>query len=252
MKYVAFVGTDGPQPEEAVAVMNRDFPAYLEEIDGRGVRLCGRELDFAEKAVTVRVRDGETLVSDGPFAETKEFVGGFDLLECVDLDEAIEVEAKSPVARFLPFEIRPFREGLRLGPGASAFARGDDSAGIPYLLMVWVDGTPEAPQHERAVMQECEAWRQELEGRGVFVLGNALGGPETATTMRFRDGEIHLSHGPFLNIKEFIAGIEVVSCVDHKHAIELAAAHPSARYNAIEVRPFYSESGPQTGAEAEA
>ncbi len=131
MKYVAFVGTDGAQPEEAVAVMNRDFPAYLEEIDPRGVRLCGRELEFPETAVTVRVRDGETLVTDGPFAETKEFVGGFDVLDCADLEEAIEVEAKNPVSRFCSFEIRPFRDGLRLGPGASAFGRGDDSAGNP-------------------------------------------------------------------------------------------------------------------------
>jgi hypothetical protein len=246
MKYVAFVGTDGPQPPEALAVMNRDAPAYLEEMDRRGVRVFGRELELPEKAATVRVRNGETLVSDGPFAETKEFVAGLDLLDCVDLDEAIEVEAKSPVARFLPFEIRPLREGLRLGPRASAFGRGDDAAGIPYLLMVWMGGTPAAPLDEQAVMQECEAWRQELEACGVFVLGTALGGPETATTMRFRDGEMQLSDGPFLDIAEYIADVEVVSCADRKQAIELAAAHPFTRYHAIEVRPFYSESRPET------
>ncbi|MFZ0040804.1 MAG: hypothetical protein WAK93_05820, partial [Solirubrobacteraceae bacterium] len=63
MKYVAFVGTDGRQPEEAVAAMNRDFPAYFEEMDRRGVRGFGRELDFPATAATVRVRDGETLVT---------------------------------------------------------------------------------------------------------------------------------------------------------------------------------------------
>ena len=72
-------------------------PGWVEEMDGRGVRLLGRELDLPETAATVRVRDGETLVSDGPFAETKEFVAGFDVLECADLDEAIEVAAKHPV-----------------------------------------------------------------------------------------------------------------------------------------------------------
>ena len=80
--------------------MQRELPGWVEEMDGRGVRLLGRELDLPETAATVRVRDGETLVTDGPFAETKEFMAGFDVLECADLDEAIEVAAKCPVAWF--------------------------------------------------------------------------------------------------------------------------------------------------------
>ncbi len=240
MNYVAFVGTEGQTSEEALEIMNRDFPAYFEEMDRRGVRLLGRELDLPETAVTVRVRGGETLVSDGPFAETKEFVGGFDLLDCADLDEAIEVESKSPVARFLPFEVRPVREGLRLGPGMPAFARGDDSGGVPYLLMAWVGVAPAPPLDDPEVMQEYESWRLEQEGRGVLILGSGLGGPETATTLRFRDGEMQLSDGPFMETEEFIAGIDVVSCADREQAIELAADHPLARDHAIEVRPCYS------------
>jgi hypothetical protein len=241
MKYVAFVCGQGLQPDENVAIMRRDLPAYIEEMEQRGVRLVGRELDFPEKATTVRVRDGEILVSDGPFAETKEVVAGLDLLECADLDEAIEVTAKSPVARFLAFEIRPFRGGLTLGPRATAFARSDDSAGTPYLLIVWAGDELAGPGDESALIRESEAWRQELESRGVFVLGNALEGPETATTLRFRDGDFQLSDGPFLSSEQFIAGIEVVNCSDHQQAIELAAEHPQARYHAIEVRPFYTE-----------
>jgi hypothetical protein len=240
VKYVAFIGSPGRMPQEAVAVMNRDLPAYLKEMDSRGVRLFGRELELPETAATVRVRGGETLVTDGPFAETKEHVAGLDLLECADLDEAIEVEAKSPVARFLPFEIRPWDE-VRLGPGASAFARGDDSAGQPYLLISWIGGSSAAPVGDQTVMQESDIWRQRLEARGVFVLGNALVGPESATTLRFCDGELRLSDGPFLDIQEFIGGIDVLSCADRQQAIELAAAHPIARYHAIELRAFYSE-----------
>ena len=241
MKYVAFIGTEGKTVPEALAVMQRELPSWIEEMDGRGVRLLGRELDFPETAVTVRVRDGEALVTDGPFAETKEFVAGFDLLECADLDEAIEVAASSPVARYHPFEIRPFRDGLRLGAGAAAFGRGDDSAGTPYLLTMWIAGTPAAPLDAEAVTRECDAWRQGVQARGRYVLGNALGGPDTATTLRVRGGETQLSDGPFIETNEFIAGIDVVSCADRQQAIELAAAHPMARYHAIEVRPFYSE-----------
>lgn len=142
MKYLAFVGTDGPQPEEARTQMARDFPAYAREMDARALWRIGRPLDVDVAPATVRARGGKTLVSDGPFAETKEFVGGLDVFECADMDEAVEVEGKSPVARFLPFEVRPFTDGARLGVDVEAFGRGDDGAGIPYLLTVWVGDAP--------------------------------------------------------------------------------------------------------------
>jgi hypothetical protein len=239
MKYLAFIWADGlPAPEE-LAVLQREIPGWVEEMNGRGVRLLGRELDLPETAVTVRVRDGETLVTDGPFAETKEFLAGFTLLECADLHEAVEVAAKSPVSWFQAIEVRPFADGLRLGEKASAFGRGEDGAASPYALIMWMGGTPAAPFNDQAVMDEGEAWRQDLEARGLQVLGNALEGPDTARTVRVRGGETLLSDGPFIETKEFIAGIDVVSCADRQQAIQLAAAHPIARYHAIEVRPFY-------------
>jgi hypothetical protein len=241
MKYLVFIWADGlPAPEE-LAVMQRECPGWIEEMDGRGVRLLGRELELPETAATVRVRDGEMLVTDGPFAETKEFIAGFDLLECADLDEAIEVAAKCPVSWFQTLEIRPFMGGLRLGEEAFAFGRGEDGAASPYLLIMWMGGTPAAPLDDDAVMQEGEAWRQDLESRGLQILGNALEGTDTARTVRVRGGETLLSDGPFIETKEFIAGIDVVSCADRQQAIQLAAAHPIGRYHAIEVRPFYVE-----------
>ncbi len=87
-----------------------DPTAWLEEMEGRGVRLVGSRLRPVEGATTVRVRDGEVLLTDGPFAETKEQVGGFELIECDDLDTAIEVAAKHPAARFGAIEVRPLWE----------------------------------------------------------------------------------------------------------------------------------------------
>jgi hypothetical protein len=168
-------------------------------------------------------------------------VAGFDLFACADLDEAIEVAAKSPVARFHPIEIRPFVDELRLGGGVTAFARMDDSAGLPYLLTVWKSETPARPQDDEAAMQRCRSWQQDLEARGLHVLGGALGGPHTATTLRVHDGETLVGDGPVIETDEFIAGIDVVSCADRQQAIELAATHPIARRHAIEVRPFWTE-----------
>lgn len=233
MKYLLFICDEGlPAPE------NLSVDGWVEEMDGRGVRLLGRVLDSPQAAATVRVRDGETLVTDGPFTETKEFIAGFDILECSDLDEATEVAAKHPVACFDAIEVRPFMEGLRLGEEASAFARQQDDGGTPFLLMMWMGGAPAAPYDDQELMDEGEAWRRDLEGRGLQVFGNALEGPESATTLRVREGQTLLSDGPFIETKEFVAGIDVVRCADRAQAIELAAAHPIARYHAIEVRPF--------------
>jgi hypothetical protein len=243
MKYLFFVHADGmPAPDE-LAVLRRELPGWVQEMDGRGVRLLGRELDLPETAATVRVRRGETFVADGPFAETKEFIAGLTLLECADREEAIEVAAKCPVSWFQAIEIRPFMDGLRLGEEASAFARGDDVAASPYLLSMWMGGIPAAPIDDQAVMDEGEVWRQDLEARGLQVLGNALQGPETAATVRVRDGETLLTDGPFTETKEFIAGIDIVRCADRQQAIQLASAHPIARYHTIEVRPFLTARG---------
>ena len=144
-------------------------------MNSRGVRLLGRELDLPQTAAAVRARNGQTLVTDGPFAETKEFIAGFDVSECADLGEAIEVAATCPVSWFQAIKIRPFTGGLRLGEEAFAFGRGEDRGASPYLLAVWMGRTPAAPFDDQAVNDEGEAWRQDLAARGRYVLGNALG-----------------------------------------------------------------------------
>ena len=95
---------------EQKASIGPDADAWVAEMGGRGVRLQGHELAAVRDATTVRVRQGEVLVADGPFAETKEQIAGFDILECDDLDQAIEVASKHPVARFGTIELRPFLE----------------------------------------------------------------------------------------------------------------------------------------------
>jgi hypothetical protein len=241
MNYLLLIGSDHKTAPEELAVMQREVPGWVEEMDRRGVRLLGRELELPASAATVRVREGETLVSDGPFAETKEFVAGLDLLECADLDDAIEVAAKHPTSWFHMVEIRPFRNRLGLGEKASAFAREDDSAAAPYLLLMWMGGASAAPVDDQAVMDASEAWRRDLEATGCHVLGSALEGAAAATTVRVRDGKTLLSDGPLIEIEEFIAGVEVVTCADRQQAIGLAATHPIARYHAIEMRPFWRE-----------
>lgn len=76
--------------------------------DAAGQRVLGERLAPPSGATTVRVRGGELLLTDGPFAETKEVIVGFDILECADLDEAIEVARAHPMAYAGRIELRPF------------------------------------------------------------------------------------------------------------------------------------------------
>jgi hypothetical protein len=86
------------------------YGTFMEEMGERGVLLGGERLHPTSDATTVRVRDGEVLTADGPFAETKEQIGGFYLVDCKDLDEAIEVAAKIPGAAHGTIEVRPIWE----------------------------------------------------------------------------------------------------------------------------------------------
>jgi hypothetical protein len=113
MRYMMFVCVDESielNPDQLAAIPS-DTEAWVQEMDGRGVRLQGNQLAEQTDATTVRLRRGEVVVADGPFAETKEQIAGYDLLECADLDEAIEVASKHPCARFGALELRPFVEG---------------------------------------------------------------------------------------------------------------------------------------------
>ena len=108
MKYMLFVCTD-TEPDTDKAD-EPDIDVWVAENDARGRRLEGDALAPTSAATTVRVRNGELLVSDGPFAETKEVIVGYDVLECADLDEAIEVARAHPMARGGRLELRPFAD----------------------------------------------------------------------------------------------------------------------------------------------
>jgi len=114
MRYLLLICTDetadmAMSPAEAGTQM-AEYAAFGEEMGQRGVLLGGERLRPTTDATTVRVRDGETLTFDGPFAETKEQMGGYYMVDCKDLDEAIEVAAKIPAARKGTIEVRPIWE----------------------------------------------------------------------------------------------------------------------------------------------
>ncbi len=112
MKYLMLVcwGTDAmnaktePDPDETPS--DEGFP-WLDDLQARGIWVTGDQLAPPRRARSVRVRDGKAMVTDGPFTETKEAVGGFDIIECGSLDEAVEIAARHPVAQIGTIEVRP-------------------------------------------------------------------------------------------------------------------------------------------------
>ncbi|HLG00381.1 MAG TPA: YciI family protein [Acidimicrobiia bacterium] len=114
MRYQLLICTDenaelALSPAEEAAVMG-EYGAFYEEMTKRGVLQGGERLRPTTDATTVRVRDGEVITTDGPFAETKEQIGGYFVVDCKDLDEAIEVASKIPGARHGSVEVRPIWE----------------------------------------------------------------------------------------------------------------------------------------------
>ena len=108
MKYMMFVCSDSEPDDDTAEVP--DIDEWVEGHDAAGRRLRGHVLAPADTATTVRVRRGEVLLSDGPYAEAKEVIFGFDLIECADLDEAIRMAAGHPMARGGRIEIRPLAD----------------------------------------------------------------------------------------------------------------------------------------------
>jgi hypothetical protein len=114
MRYMALIyGQESARPAQGspeAEKMFGEYYAYGDEVVKAGVFKAGDALMPTQTATTVRVRDGKNLTTDGPFAETKEQLGGFYILDCKDLDEAIAWAAKIPDARSGSIEVRPLME----------------------------------------------------------------------------------------------------------------------------------------------
>jgi hypothetical protein len=111
MKYACLIYQDEvalqKMPKEEMAKLSAEYQAFGGDIQKSGKLILGQGLAPTQSATTVRVRNGKTLTTDGPFAETKEQLGSIYLIEAKDLDDAIQLASKIPSARFGSIEVRP-------------------------------------------------------------------------------------------------------------------------------------------------
>ena len=111
MQYLLLIHDDeahwGNMPEDERDAMYREYMKFTEDVQSRGILLGANQLQPSSTATVVHVEDGKTLTTDGPFAETKEVLGGYYLIDVDTFDEALEWAAKIPSARYGHIEVRP-------------------------------------------------------------------------------------------------------------------------------------------------
>jgi hypothetical protein len=113
MKYLCLIYSEesnwASHTQEQMAAMTAEYMAFTDDIRKSGHMLGGEALHPTNAATTVRVRNGKVSTTDGPFAETKEQLGGFYLVEAKDLNDAIQVASRIPGAKYGSIEVRPIR-----------------------------------------------------------------------------------------------------------------------------------------------
>ena len=232
MRYMLIHAADPDLAPQWDAEADASFSSWVEETIRTGVNLQGARLRPTADATTVKIRNGELVITDGPFAETKEQVAGYDLLECASPDEAVRWAGRHPSSWTGAIEVRALPERAPIAPLPAA---GDGK--VRYMMLVCTDPAVDPSEFDR--VEPVDPWVDDTDSRGVRLYGSELEPPDAARTVRVREKHAIVTDGPFAETKEQIAGFDVLECDDLDEAIEVARRHPMARLGVLEVRPFW-------------
>ena len=212
----------GPPPRpEGMAEMTR----LAQELASQGKLRRGAPLGSESAGASVRVRDGKALVIDGPFAESKEVIGGFWVIDVAGRAEAIEVARRCPHARVAPVEVHRLE-------GRHAFT--DREEGTPFLLVFRKEpGLGDADGAER---EEMTAFGRKLARDGKLLETAPLADDPPPARIEGYRGSARVTAGPFAETQEAIGGYSIVRVAGRAEAIELAKESPHARRGPVEVR----------------
>jgi hypothetical protein len=202
-------------------------------------------------AKTLRSRNGAVIVTDGPFAETKEILGGVGVLEATDMAHAVELLSKHPGLRHgTTLEIRPIdEESLQRQATALAALRPSSVAADPqsvkFASLGYMDptGWRSISESERAdMLKSVVAFDEARVKSGQFRSGIALKSAGTAKTLRAKAGKTVVTDGPFAETKEYLGGIVVLAFKSLDDGVAALAQHPALAFGlAIEIRPIDEE-----------
>ena len=215
-----------PCPQASRTPRSRSASRYDDELLKNGHWLDGGQaLQGSRTAKTLRWKSGKVVVTDGPFAETKEQLGGIGVLEAQDMDHAIELISKHPAVRLGPIEIRPVDDVmLQRNQALDAKYRNDAAAAIgvnadavKFAALGYgcvADRNWSDTSALDAMLEECIAFDVARRKAGQWLGGIKLQSVETAKTLRAKGGKVVVTDGPFAETKEQLGGVVVLGLTD--------------------------------------
>jgi hypothetical protein len=232
---------DAVSQSQQEALMEECF-LYDDELRRNGHWADGSAaLQSTSKARTLRSKDGYLIVTDGPFAETKEQLGGLLALEARDMDHAVELMSKHPGVRVGPFEIRPIDEAMSECGKSAVQSSAGSAEGTKFICLGYGDErvwSAMSDSERTGLIKECAAYGEVLSQYGSWVGGDALQDSRSAKTLRHRSGKVMVTDGPYAETKEQLGGIAIFKFRDMEQAIEAWSKHPCLRLgDALEIRP---------------
>jgi hypothetical protein len=217
----------------------------------------GEALQLSRSAKTLRLKEGKLIVTDGPYAETKEQLGGFGFLEADDIDHAVRLMSHHPGVKYGPFEIRPIDQEMTQHCAESIpQAEGASSGGVKVICLGYGDESSwdglTANQRD-AALEECVSYGKVLSEQSQWVGGVALQSSKSAKTLRNKAGKVSVTDGPFAETKEQLGGAAIFRFQNMDQAIEAWSRHPCLRMgDVLELRPADEEFMVQVAARLEA
>jgi hypothetical protein len=243
MKYMLLIysAEDAWSEDERKACMLRSI-AIGDELDQQGKFIASSPLYYVNTATCVRVRNGRRQITDGPFAETTEQLGGYFILELEDLDQAIQVAAQLPAAAKGAVEIRPLRTlpaALALPEVKSPKAHNQERPSVAYILLMYEEEGVWPPQEHAQALERSVQICHELHRKSQYLAAAPLQSAQTATCVRLKAGKPILHDGPFTETKEQLAGYFQIQVADLDEAIAIAAELPGSQRGTTEIRPLF-------------
>ncbi len=202
-----------------------EMKTFAGELASQGKLRRGAPLVDESAAARVRVRDGKAIVTDGPFAESKEVVAGFWIVEVASREEAIEIAGRAPHARHGIVELHrtQFRDVVA-----------DPGEGTPFLMVFRME--PGLTDPDGSKLREMLDFGETLKRDQKFLETAPLAHEPPAARVEARGGTILVTDGPFAEAKEAVGGYSLVRLAGRAEAIELAKRYPHARWGLVEVR----------------
>ena len=215
-----------------------------DELKAKGKLIASAPLHSVATATSARVCEGKLLLTDGPFAETTEQLGGYFIVDVDSLEEAIDLASRLPPAAKGTVEIRPLLPlpsplSLPEYDANAADELAGDEALTSYLLLMYAEeGAWPSEEHAPAIEQSVAVCR-ELHQSGQFLSAAPLQPPATATCVRLRNGTREVVDGPFPETKEQLGGYFLIRVPNLDVAIAVAAKLPGSRRGTAEIRPLF-------------